>query len=99
MYFNNVISNVLLTIDFMDPNLNNGNSFLPFISFMMFFAGIITIFIGIILVNAAKKEWKVFYAPHDEYNDENKAKLKTGCMRGRVVYVIGIVLLAASFFV
>lgn len=99
MYLDNVISNVLLTMDFNDPTIHNGDSILPFVSFVVFFVGVIMIFIGLILVSAAKKEWNVFYAPHDEYTDDNKAKMKAGCIRGRVVYSIGIVLLVASFFI
>jgi hypothetical protein len=95
----NTFNNACLTIDFNNPDINNGNSFLPFISFAMFFAGLVIIFIGIILVNSAKKEWNLFYAPQDKYTDDMKAKRKSACLKGRIVYSIGFILFVASFFV
>jgi len=50
-------------------------------------------------VNAAKREWNVFYAPHDVSTEDIKGKKKKGVIKGRIVYIIGIIMLVASFFV
>lgn len=92
-------NNAFLTMDFNNPDINNGNTFMPFISFAMFFAGLVIIFIGIILVNTAKKEWNLFYAPEDKFTDDMKAKKKSACLKGRIVYSIGFILFVVSFFI
>ena len=99
MYFENIINSILLTVDVTDPNSNNGSTVMPFLGFVMFLLGIVMIFVGLILTNAAKREWNVFYAPHDAPTEDVKAKKKKGVMKGRVVYILGILMLAASFFV
>ena len=99
MYFSNAINNVFLTMNSTIINGNNGSSFLPFIGFLLFLFGIVMIFVGLILVSAAKREWNVFYAPHDAPTEDVKAKKKKGTMKGRVVYILGALMLVASFFV
>jgi len=99
MYFQNAINNMFLTVDVTDINSNNGSSALPFLGFVMFLFSIVLIFVGLVLVNAAKREWNVFYAPHDVSTEDIKGKKKKGVIKGRIVYIIGIIMLVASFFV
>jgi len=99
MYFENIINSILLTVDVTDPNSNNGSTVMPFLGFVMFLLGIVMIFVGLILTNAAKREWNVFYAPYDTPNGDIKAKRKKSVIKGRAVYILGIIVLAASFFI
>ena len=100
MYFENAFNNIFLTVNITDVGSNNGSSILPFIGFMLFLFGIVIIFVGLILTNAAKREWNVFYAPHDLSSQvDNKTKKKKSVVKGRVVYILGIVMLVASYFV
>ena len=99
MYFENAINNIFLTVNVTDVNSNNGSSALPFLGFVMFLFGIVMIFVGLILTSAAKREWNVFYAPHDTPTLDIKKKKKIGVMKGRIVYILGIIMFVASFFV
>ena len=99
MYFENAINNIFLTVNVTDVNSNIGSSTLPFLGFVMFLFGIVMIFVGLILTSAAKREWNVFYAPHDIAREDTKAKKKKGMMKGRIIYSSGIIILVASFFV
>ena len=56
---------ISLEIDFYDAEAHAGTSFKPFIGFMMFFAGFVIIFIGIVKINDAKKQWNLFYDQRD----------------------------------
>jgi len=99
MYFGNAINNILLTVNVVDPESNNGSSTLPFLGFVLFLFGIVIIFVGLILTSAAKKEWNVFYAPHDTPTGDIKAKKKKTLIKGRIVYILGIVMLVLSYVI
>jgi len=99
MYFENAINNIFLTVNVTDVNSNNGSSILPFIGFLLFLFGIVTIFVGLMLTSAAKRQWNVFYAPHDISTVDIKEKKKKGVMKGRIIYILGLIMLVASFFV
>ena len=99
MYFGNAISNIFLTMNAANVSSDAGNSVWPFIGFLMFLFGVVITFAGLIMASAAKREWNVFYAPHDVPTEDIKTKKKKGTRKGRIVYILGIIMLVGSFFV
>ena len=99
MCFGNAISNIFLTMNAANVSSDAGNSVWPFIGFLMFLFGVVIIFAGLVMTSAAKREWNVFYAPHDISTEDIKTKKKKGARKGRIVYILGIIMLVGSFFV
>jgi len=99
MYFENAVNNMLLTLNTSTINSDNGSSVLPFVGFLMFLFGVVIIFMGLVSASAAKREWNVFYAPHDVVEEDLKVKKKKRMMKARIVYILGSIMLLASFFV
>ena len=53
-------------IDFYDAEAHAGTSYTPFIGFMIFFSGMMVLFIGIVKLSTAKKQWNLFYDDRDK---------------------------------
>lgn len=85
-------------IDFYDSEAHAGESFLPFIGFMMFFIGIVLMFIGFVKISNAKRQWNLFYDDRDK-KDLTQPKYVKEKKQGIVILVVGIVMLVGSFFI
>lgn len=95
----NLFNTIMLYVDFNDPNAYQGTSIWPFISFLMFFAGILMVFIGFIIANTAKKQWNTFYDARNRTDEQTKSQKKKSLLRGRIVMIAGVVIFIASYFV
>ena len=94
------INNFILaanTVDFYDAESHAGNSYWPFIGFMCFLLGIVIIFVGYVKQSTAKKQWNLFYDQRDrkDFTEEKYVKERKA---GKIIMVIGVVLLVVSFF-
>ena len=64
---------------------------------MCFLLGIVIIFVGYVKQSTAKKQWNLFYDQRDrkDFTEEKYVKERKA---GKIIMVIGVVLLVASFF-
>lgn len=99
MYLSGIINTIGLSVDFANQNANTGDSIWPFVSFMMFFVGIMGAFMGFVIVNAARMEWHVFYATNDKSKEVDKAGKKKNIIKGCILFVVSVSIFGASFFV
>ena len=83
-------------IDFYDAESHAGASFKPFIGFMIFFAGMMVLFIGIVKLSNAKKQWNLFYDDRDKKNLSDPRYVKER-KTGKIMIIAGIVMMLASF--
>lgn len=96
LYIQSVVNSIFLTASGAGEEAVGG-SILPFLGFMLFLFGSMMIFIGIVMVISAKREWKIYYAPHDEYTEDLIKQRKRDFLKGRIVYILGIVFFILSF--
>ena len=87
---------ISLEIDFYGAEAHAGTSFKPFIGFMMFFAGFVIIFIGIVKINDAKKQWNLFYDQRDR-KDFSEPKYEKEKRTGKILVAAGVILILLSF--
>ncbi|WP_027437161.1 hypothetical protein [Lachnospira multipara] len=92
------MSNVLLDVDFYNSEAYAGDSFLPFIGFMLFLIGIVALFIGAVKIIAAKRDFHIFF---DKRNEIEMSKLKSqkNIKTGIVLVVLGAICTIISFFI
>ena len=83
-------------IDFYDAEAHAGTSYKPFIGFMIFFAGLMVLFIGIIKLGNAKKQWNLFYDDRDKKNLSDPQYVKERKI-GKILIIAGVVMMLASF--
>ena len=55
-----LLQSVLCDIDFNDSESYRGTSYLPFLGFMVFFAGMMIAFIGIVKISNSRHQWNMF---------------------------------------
>ena len=60
-----LLQSVLCDIDFNDSESYRGTSYLPFLGFMVFFAGMMIAFIGIVKISNSRHQWNIFYDQRD----------------------------------
>lgn len=97
----NVLSDlqwVLCDIDFYNEDTHQGDSFLPFIGFLLFLAGLIFVVIGIIRLSVAIHRWNLYYDMRDQKQGE-LVKYDKERKNGIVMIIIGAVALIASFII
>ena len=96
-------------MDFYNSEEHAGTSYLPFIGFMLFLAGII---VGLATYLTAKHNFNIFFdardvrmtyeeqiMPDDEKARLNNEKLAKDKKKGKIIIIIGVVLVIASFVV
>lgn len=83
-------------IDFYDAEAHAGTSYTPFIGFMIFFAGMMVLFIGIVKLSNAKKQWNLFYDDRDKKDLSNPQYVKER-KTGKILIIVGVVMMLASF--
>lgn len=99
MYLNNMINSIMLTIDFNNQEAYQGQSIWPFISFLLFFAGIVGVLVGIVVIVEAKREWHIYYGPNDKTATEEQLIKKKNFTKGIVVCAVSAMVFCVSFFV
>lgn len=91
------LKNVLLDVDFYNSQEYAGDSFLPFIGFMCFLIGFVGIFLGVVKILAAKRDFHIFFDKRNEV-EISKLKNKKNINIGIALIVVGAILTIASFF-
>lgn len=87
---------VLGDIDFYDSETYAGDSYLPFLGFLIFFAGMMVVFVGAMKLSNAKKQWNLFYDQRDR-KDLTSPKYVKESKIAKILIAVGIVLMLASF--
>ena len=98
-------------MDFYNSEEHAGTSYLPFIGFMLFLA-IVVIIVGLATYLTAKHNFNIFFdardvrmtyeeqiMPDDEKARLNNEKLAKDKKKGKIIIIIGVVLVIASFVV
>ena len=86
-------------MDFYNSEEHAGTSYLPFIGFMLFLAGIVVIIVGLATYLTAKHNFNIFFDARDEKARLNNEKLAKDKKKGKIIIIIGVVLVIASFVV
>ena len=111
-FINRVALETQTAMDYYNSEDHAGTSYLPFIGFMLFLAGIVVIIVGLATYLTAKHNFNIFFdardvrityeeqiMPDDEKARLNNEKLAKDKKRGKIIIIIGIVLAIASFVV
>lgn len=94
-----LFNNVLLTVDIYDETANQGDSIWPFISFVLFAIGIMLVFIGVVKLSTAKREWSLFYDRRDSVAKSDKVSKNKSVKVAWATIAIGLIVFIASFFI
>ena len=95
IYLANIIA---ADVDFYNIEGNRGDSYLPFIGFMMFVVGAVVAFMGFSKYISAKKNFNLFYDLRDSVKVD-KATNEKNKKTGIIMIAAGIIVLIVSFFV
>lgn len=111
-FINRVALETHTAMDYYNSEDHAGTSYLPFIGFMLFLAGIVVIIVGLATYLTAKHNFNIFFdardvrityeeqiMPDDEKARLNNEKLAKDKKRGKIIIIIGVVLVIASFVV
>lgn len=92
------LSFVALEADFYNLEENRGDSYLPFIGFMMFLIGFVVLFMGFSKYLTAKKNFNLFYDQRDSVKVDKATNQKNKNV-GIIMMAAGLIVLVVSFFV
>lgn len=92
------LQSVLCDIDFNDSEKYQGTSYLPFIGFMIFFAGLMFAFIGIVKISSSRHQWNIFYDDR-ERKDLNAPSVNKDRKTGIIMLIAGVVMMILSFVI
>lgn len=92
------LQQIACDIDFNNNEDYRGTSYLPFLGFMCFFAGLMIAFIGIVKITNSRHQWNIFYDKRDRKDLQSPAVNKDR-KTGIILLIVGIVMMIASNFI
>lgn len=93
-----LLHRIACEIDFNDSESYQGTSYLPFLGFACFFAGLMIAFIGIIKISNSRHQWNIFYDERERKN-LNSPTVNKDRKIGIIMLVVGIVMMIVSNFI
>ena len=97
-YLFNLFNVIAMEVDFYNIEGNRGDSYMPFVGFMMFLIGFVVIFMGFSKYLTAKKNFNLFYDQRDSVTVDKETNQKNKNI-GIIMMAAGLVVLIVSFFV
>ena len=97
-YILGVLVYIAADVDFYNIEGNSGDSYLPFVGFMLFLIGFVVIFMGFSKYLTAKKNFNLFYDQRDSVNIDKATNQKNKNV-GIIMMAAGLMFLIISFFV
>jgi hypothetical protein len=97
-YILGVLGYIVADVDFYNIEGNSGDSYLPFVGFMLFLIGFVVIFMGFSKYLTAKKNFNLFYDQRDSVNIDKATNQKNKNV-GIIMMAAGLMFLIISFFV
>ena len=97
-YILGVLGYIAADVDFYNIEGNCGDSYLPFVGFMLFLIGFVVIFMGFSKYLTAKKNFNLFYDQRDSVNIDKATNQKNKNV-GIIMMAAGLMFLIISFFV
>ena len=92
------IAYIAADVDFYNIEGNSGDSYLPFVRFMLFLIGFVVMFMGFSKYLTAKKNFNLFYDQRDSVNIDKATNQKNKNV-GIIMMAAGLMFLIISFFV
>lgn len=92
------IAYIAADVDFYNIEGNSGDSYLPFVGFMLFLIGFVVTFMGFSKYLTAKKNFNLFYDQRDSVNIDKATNQKNKNV-GIIMMAAGLMFLIISFFV
>ncbi|MDO5382762.1 MAG: hypothetical protein Q4F06_08630 [Eubacteriales bacterium] len=93
-----MLSMVRCEVDFYNIEGNMGDSYLPFIGFILFLFGMVLTAMGIVGYISLRKNFNIFFDKRDSV-DISKEKYEKDKKKDIIMIVVGIVLMVASFII
>lgn len=93
------MSHFASAVNIYDAEAHRGDSFLPFISFLMFLAGLVIILIAAAKLLAIRSQYHLWFDKRDELPEETQQGRKKAIITGWVIFAVGALLFLGSFFV
>lgn len=97
--FNNIAYELVrCQIDFYDSESHQGDSYMPFIGFVVFLIGLVVLFLGVVRLTSAKRQFNIFFDQRDK-QDYTEEKYKKEKNIGIIMIIAGAVMMVGSYFI
>lgn len=94
----NMFSIVRCDVDFYNIEGNMGDSYLPFIGFMLFLIGMVLTAMGVVGYVSLRKNFNIFFDKRDSV-EISKEKYEKDKKKDIIMIVVGVILMVASFII
>lgn len=87
----------MLYYNFYSEDVNNGESILPFLGFLLFLAGIVVIIVGVVNFVLAWREFDLWYDASKLEEKPDLSLKKSRMKKNGLIIVVGVVMMGVSY--